>query len=240
MICQAGHVEIDALASVALALPVQGLMTSILLEQDHRQQAGADPGARDDVERCRGLGEPLAIPAGELLAHGLTHEPAPRDDVERLGDHLAHFGEPVATAAAAGRGRGDDDALARQMRRQRPARRLLPDMGCYDRVGSSFRGRLILGGGFLELGQLKLELIDEPLAALAGLAELLAPGFGEEQPQTFDLEAGSRDQSLRLLSCIALGQDHRVRRGEVGWQGCRLVAHEPMQAHPVLFLKLKR
>jgi len=113
-------------------------------------------------------------------------------------------------------------------------------MGSDDRPGSGFRSRLVLGGGFLELGQLQLELVDEPLAALAGLAELLAPGFGEKQPQALDLEAGSRDQSLGLLSCIALGQDHRVRRGEVVWQGCRFVAHEPMQAHPQLFLKTKK
>ena len=137
-------------------------------------------------------------------------------------------------------GRRDDDPLARQMRRQRATCRPLPHMGCDDRPGGSLGGRLVLGRGLLELGQLELELVDEPLAALAGLAELLAPGFGQEQLQAFDLEAGSRDQSLGLLSGIALGQDHGVRRGEVVWQGCRLVAHEPMQAHPILFLKIKR
>src|SRR6478752_5050277 len=100
---------------------------------------------------------------------------------------------------------------------QGASRRLLPQMGSDDRPGGSLSRCLVLGGGLLEFGQLQLELVDEPLAALAGLAELLAPGFGEEQPQTFDLEAGSRDQSLRLLSCIALGQVHRVRRGEVFW-----------------------
>ena len=193
MIRQAGDVEVDALPGIALALPVQWLMAAVLLEQDHRQQAGADPGARDDMERRRRLGDRLAVAAGELLAYGLSHEPAPRNDVERLGDHLAHLGEPVAAAAAAGGGRWDDDPLARQMGRQRPSRRLLPDMGCHDRVSfssGSFGRRLVLGGGLLELGQLELELVDEPLAPLAGLAELLAPGLGEEQLQALDLQGG--------------------------------------------------
>ena len=89
---------------VALALAVEGLMHPVLLEQDHRQQAGAAPAARDDVERCRRLGDLLAIAAGELLAHGLLDEPVPWHDVERLGDDLAHLDEPATTAAGA-RGR---------------------------------------------------------------------------------------------------------------------------------------
>jgi hypothetical protein len=239
MIRQTGDVEIDAFPGIALALPVQRLMTAVLLEQDHRQQAGADPGTRDDVERCRRLGERLAVPAGELLSHGLPYEPAPRDDVEGLGDDLAHLGEPMAPAAAAGGGWRDDNALARQMHRQGSAHRLLPDMGCDDRAGGGFHGRLVLGRGFLELGQLKLELVDEPLASLAGLAELLAPGLGEQQLQPLNLQRGYRDQRLGLAPGTALGQDHRVRRGEVAWQGCRLVGHGGMQAHPALFLKSK-
>ena len=60
------------------------------------------------MEGCRWLGDRLAVPAGELLAHGLLHEPAARDDIERLGDRLADLGQPAAAAAAAGRGRRDD------------------------------------------------------------------------------------------------------------------------------------
>jgi hypothetical protein len=239
MIRQRGDVEIDAFPGIALALPVQRLMAAVLLEQDHRQQAGADPGPRNDVEGRRWLGEPLAISAGELLAHGLPHEPAPRHDVEGLGHDLAQLGEPMAAAAVAGRGRWDDDALARQMSRQRAARRLLPDMGCDDRAGGGFCGRLVLGSGFLELGQLELELVNEPFAPLAGLAELLAPGFGKQQLEPLNLQRGGRDQSFGLLPGGALSQDHCVRRGEVAWQGCRLVAHEPMQAYPGLLLKSK-
>ena len=193
MVGQGGDVEIDAFPGVAFALPVERLVLPILLEQDHRQQAGADSGTRDDVEGSRRLRELLAIPAGELLAHGLPHKPAAWDDVEGLGNHLADLGEPAAPAALARRRRRHDQPLARQMRRQRPACRLLPEMGCNDRAGSSFRGRLVLGGGFLDLGQLELELVDEPLAALAGLPELLAPRLGEQQLQPLDLQRGGRD-----------------------------------------------
>jgi hypothetical protein len=79
------------------------------------------------------------------------------------------------------------------MSRQRPARGSLPGMGCHDRIGlssGSFGSLLVLGGGLLQLGQLQLELVDEPLAALAGLPELLAPSSGEEQPQALDLQGG--------------------------------------------------
>ena len=239
MVGQGGDVEIDAFPGVAFALPVERLVLPILLEQDHRQQAGADSGTRDDVEGSRRLRELLAIPAGELLAHGLPHKPAARDDVEGLGNHLADLGEPAAPAASAGHGRRHDQSLARQMRRQGTACWLLPDMGRDDRARSSVRGRLVLGGGFLEFGQLELELVDEPLAALAGLAELLAPRLGEQQPQPLDLQRGGRDQRLGLVPGLALGQDHRMRRGEVAWQGGRLVAHQLMQAHLQLFLKTK-
>ena len=103
-------------------------------------------------------------------------------------------------------------------------------MGCHHRVSSSsdsFGGRLVLGRGFLELGQLELELVDEPLAPLAGLPELLAPGFGEEQLQALDLQGGGGDHGLGLAPGAALGQDHRVRGGEIGRQGDRLVGHGP-------------
>jgi hypothetical protein len=112
---------------------------------------------------------------------------------------------------------------------QGASRRLLPQVGRHDCAGfssGSFGYRCVFGGSLFELGQLQLELVDEPLAPLAGLAELLASAFGEEQTQAFDLEAGSRDRSLGLLPSTALGQDHRVRRGEIGWRDCRLVAHE--------------
>jgi hypothetical protein len=139
-----------------------------------------------------------------------------------------------------------DDALARQMLRQRspgrPARARHPLRTPRRRCGNL--GRLVLGDGLLELGQLQLELVDELGAALAGPAILLAPGHrwpaghrsdsrrdagqrparGEQQPQPLDLQPGAGDQRLGLEPTTALGEDHRVRRSKVSGQGLE-VAH---------------
>ena len=56
------EVEVDTLAGITLALPVEWLVLAVLLEEDHRQEAGADPAARDDVEGCRRLADPSRSP----------------------------------------------------------------------------------------------------------------------------------------------------------------------------------
>jgi hypothetical protein len=201
-------------------------MGAVLLEQDHRQQAGTDPAARDDVEGSRRLGDRLAIPAGELLAHGLAHKPAARDDIEGFGDDLADLGQPAPAAAAARRRRRNHDPLARQMCWQRSPAGLLADMPADGRADIRRAGvDRRLGRGLLELGQLELELVDEPSAPLAGLAEPLASRLGQQQLQALDLECGGGDQGLGLLPGVPLGQDHRVRGGEIGGQGCGHVPH---------------
>ena len=55
MIGQRRQRQIDALAGVALALPVQRLVLAELLEQHHGQQVRPGMAARDDVERRRRL-----------------------------------------------------------------------------------------------------------------------------------------------------------------------------------------
>src|SRR5207237_556862 len=74
-----------------------------LLEQDHRQQAGAGPTPGNDMERRRSLADLLAIAAGELLTDVLDYLPLPRDYLQSLGDVLAQFAPPRATAAPANR-----------------------------------------------------------------------------------------------------------------------------------------
>src|SRR5215831_10288929 len=109
------HAEIDALARVALGLPIERLMLAILLEQDHGEQARPGKAARQHRERRRRLADLLAVSAGELLPHGLHDLPPPRYRLERLCDILAELGEPArAATAATGRTR-HDYALARQM-----------------------------------------------------------------------------------------------------------------------------
>jgi hypothetical protein len=48
-------------------LAVERLVLAEFLVGDHRQQAGAGEGARDDVKRCRILADRLAIAAGEFF-----------------------------------------------------------------------------------------------------------------------------------------------------------------------------
>jgi len=100
-------------------------MLPVLLEQDHRQQARARPAAGDHMERRRRLADLLAVAAGKRLADVLDHLPLPRDHLQRLGDVLAQLTQPrAATAQAGGRARLDHP-LARQMLRERLARRAL-------------------------------------------------------------------------------------------------------------------
>ena len=89
--------QVDALARIALGLPVERLMLAVLLEQDHRQQARPGKAARQDVERRRRLRDLLAVPAGELLPHVLHDLPLPRDHLQRLGHILAQLGEPASS-----------------------------------------------------------------------------------------------------------------------------------------------
>jgi hypothetical protein len=91
LVGQGGKADLDPFLGVALGLPVQGLMLAELLEQDHGQQVRPGPAPRRRMERRRRLADLLAIPAGELLADGLDDLPLPGDDLQRLGDVLAHL-----------------------------------------------------------------------------------------------------------------------------------------------------
>jgi hypothetical protein len=73
LVSQRRQAERHALARVALGLAVERLMLPVLLEQDHRQQAGTRPAARHHTERRRRLLDGFAVPARELLAHVLDH-----------------------------------------------------------------------------------------------------------------------------------------------------------------------
>ena len=202
---QRRQAQIDAFPRVALALPVQGLMLAELLEQDHRQQVRPGEAARRHMERRRRLGDRLAGPAGELLAHGLDHLPLPRNHLQRLGDVFAKLRQPVrAAAGTAGRCR-DHDALARQVVGERLARRPL----ALERLdGLRSRRRLlgrqfILGGGCFQLFELKLHLLQQARRAFRTGAIKLAP-------QLLDLElewlisASVLDRSALALAASAL------------------------------------
>ena len=214
---QRRHVEIDALAGEALALPVQRQVIAELAVEDHRQQPGTGPAAGDRVERRRRLGDGLARPAGELLPHGLDHLPLARDHFERLGDVLAQLDE-LAAAARAGARRRDDDPLARQMRRQRGAYRLLAfealDRDRGSLRGGGFGGQFVLGRRRFQLLELELQLI-EMAGALGGLPELVALVLGDHQLEMSDHRLGARRPGLGQLARRALGRERRLQRFDV-------------------------
>ena len=259
---QRRQAQIDAFPPIALALPVQRLMLAELLEQDHRQQVRPGEAARRHMERRRRLGDRLAGPAGELLAHGLDHLPLPRNNFQRLGDVFAKLRQPVRAATRAiGRCR-DHDALARQVLGKRLARRPLA-LERLDGLRSSrclFGRQFILGGGGFQFPELKLHLLQQACRAFRTGAIKLAP-------QLLDLEPVVADQCFRarqVRSCIggvglgggsfnfgicrrslracrerfclnprgALGEDHRMRGSKIGGERFRCVGHDPMESHP--------
>ena len=130
------------------------------------------------MEGRRRLRDPLAVPAGELLADGLDHLPLARDDFQRLGDVLAELRDPPGAATGARRRGLDHNPLARQMfgerftdrpaalerahGRRRPGRGLLG-------------GKLVFGGGRLELLELQLHLRKQARPPLRPLTVELTP-----------------------------------------------------------------
>jgi hypothetical protein len=224
VIGQGRYVEVDAFAGVGLALPVQRLMLAVLGVEDHRQQARPDMAARDDVERRRRLGDLLAGPAGELLAHGLDHLPLPRHALQRLGDRLAEFGQ-LAAAARARRRAGDYHALARQMRRKRRPHRPVAGGRVHRRAASRRRRDLVLGREGRNFLELQLQLVEQFAAALGGLPVLFAPQLGDLQLVIGDQRLGARGPRLGLLTCLSLGgqgcRQHRDRLGCRHERDCR-------------------
>ena len=88
---QRRDVELDALAGIGRALAVERQMQAVLGEQDMGQQLRPGAAARDRMRRRRRLGDRLAAPARELLAHVLDHLPLPRHQLQRLGHVLAEL-----------------------------------------------------------------------------------------------------------------------------------------------------
>ena len=200
LVGQRRHAQIDALAGVALALPVQRLMLAELLEQDHGQQVRAGEAARRHMERRRRLGDRLAVPARELLAHRLDHLPLARDHLQRLGDVLAELRQLRRAAAGTALRRGDHDALARQMLGERLARRPLA-LERLDRLRLRRRllGRqFVLGRGRLQLFELQLHLLQQPRLALRAAAVKLAPQLLDLQLEMGDQRFGAGQVRLGI------------------------------------------
>ena len=200
-------VDLDALAGIRLALPVQRQVLAELGFQDHRQQLGASPAAGDRVERRRRLRDRLARPAGEPLPHRLHHLPPPRDHLQRFRDILAQLGQFAPAARALGRA-GDDHALARQVRRQRPAHRLAAAGARARRQPLLVRTerRLVLGGSRFQLLKLQLQLVQQLAPALGRSAEAVVLELGDQQLEMRHHRLSARRARLRLAPRQPLGR----------------------------------
>jgi ABC transporter substrate binding protein len=189
--------QLDALARILLALPVERLVVGVFLDQHHRQQARAGKAPGDRMEGSRRLRDRLARPAAELLPHMLGHEPLPRHHIERLGDILPDLRELAAAAARARSGRGVDDAPARQIGGKVAPRRLAP-REALDLDARRLRLRLVLSRVRGQLLELQFHLVDQPLAALGAQAEHLALHLGDHQLQVLDQRLRAHELGARL------------------------------------------
>ena len=190
-------------------------MLTELLEQNHRQQVRPGPSPRRGMEGCWRLADLLAGPARELLANGLDHLPLPGDDLERLGDVLAHLHDAVRATARTGRRWLDHHTLTRQVLGERFTRRaaaLEPD----DRRGLRLpSGNLVLGGRGLEFLELQLHLVDQAGTAFGTMAVVVAPELGDLELEMLDHRLGGRDHrpGLRQLALGDRGTSLRRRQG---------------------------
>lgn len=89
-VCQGRQAQRNAFTGEAFGLPVQGLVLTIFLEDEHGDQAGTGPSARDRMERGRRqVPRPqpaLAAPSRQISAQSPARQWVIR---ERLGHRMA-------------------------------------------------------------------------------------------------------------------------------------------------------
>lgn len=214
--------ELHPFTRIALALPVERLVLAELLEQELGQERRTEQPARGGVKRRRRLGDGLARPAREALAHGLHDLPAPGHHLQRLRHVLAELGQAVRAATRAAGGHRDDHTLARQMVGQGLACRSCSRERLDRSAGRDMGGeRLLLARGRLQLLEPELELVDEQAPTLGALAEqrtphLLVLEFEQRHPgrQIRVHSAGARRLGFRL-------RQRRLERRDIAGKRCR-------------------
>ena len=111
-----GHqraIELDALASIDLALPVQRLVVAEFRDGDVGEQTGPRQPALDGQRRHRGLHDGLAGAAAQLRPDMLDHLEAGGGVFEHFTLVLADTAEDRAAAAGTGAGGFVGDGLTR-------------------------------------------------------------------------------------------------------------------------------
>jgi hypothetical protein len=149
-----------------------------ILRGQHEAPAGSVP-AQPRAIGCEGAGGWLIASQQRQLTFSRTvldHLPAPRLALEALGHVLAQL--PDRTADTWGRHRGGiDDALAGKVVRQwrRAGLRVPPDRVLCSEAGAMISAAVSSSAALSsKIGELQLELLDEPGPALGRAAVLLA------------------------------------------------------------------
>ena len=173
------------------------------------------------MERRRRLRDLLAVPAGELLPHGLDHFPLTRRRLQRLRHIFAELAQARAAAAGAARRRLDHDALARQMFGEGiPLRPFALKPGDRRRFCDRlFRSELVFRRARFQLFELERQLIDQPRGALRLLPVDLALQLG-------DLKLLRGDQRHVFRRLRARDGELRFQRGVFVQQGFGGGVHE--------------
>ena len=188
---------------MAAPLPLRRDFTSAELRREARRSRDAnqarrllalaaiyDGGSRGDAARIGGVG--LQIGRDWVVQVHL----------ERLGDRLSELGKHAPAAWACGRAR-NHHPLARQMRRQRTARRPTPGEPLHDCaicLPSGIGGNRVLRGRALQLLEFQLQLIEHFAATFGGGAKAVTLQLGDQQLQMRHHRLGARRACFRLAT----------------------------------------
>ncbi len=219
-VAQRGSVEIDPVASIDVALPVERQVIAVFRHQQMREhrRCGTTTRCRHRGRRC--LGDRIARLAGVFGPDMPDHLEAARHIVQHLGHVLAelrHATTAVRADAGAISRRLMNDLLPQQVLGQRLAlrRRTLAQ-----RRRPMFRRRLddILGLAGLQLFKLQGELLDLPGDPFRRTAKLHASQFGDLELQLLDLQCSQLNRKFGRLQLGLTGQRKRAQRLGIGGQ----------------------
>ena len=163
-------------------------MIGILRNQHMRQQSRPGQAAIDRPVRRRRLHDPRATRATQLRPHCADHFEPRRNVFQRLRHVLAQMAQRAAAVRARLLLGRDRLRLARQVGRQRTARRLASGASCFSSDRRRHDGRRLCGGlvGF-QIFQPQLELLDVSIVLFRTRAEVHALQLEDEQFQVLDL-----------------------------------------------------
>jgi hypothetical protein len=171
----------------------------------------------------------------------LDHLPLARNHLQGLRHVLADLAQSSAATAWAGRRRRIDHPLARQMLGQRPARRLAPleavDRDCHGRQGGRLGCHLGFGCGLFQIGELKLELLDQPGAALRGSTEPVMAQLGDGELELLNHQRAGLRLGFGRRPRGTLCHQHRLQRSDIVGEriiGARHAAMESQSAALVI------